>query len=216
MSLRTMQRGSRTLSTAASATALALVLQAGTRSTGPPASKPFVGEPGPVRRDARTFLRLRAASDAALSPEEYTAYLQASGFGAAEVSRSSGTGNILEVLPVVLLGLFVILVGLAALLLNSLDKTPTFQERMGSDKDFKLKWGAEPSSVPEDVAPHSEGEPNDKRANRRKFLVASQKDGCRVFDAVEQFGRDRNTYNDEYQLFNHINMATDRPRVEAY
>jgi len=39
---------------------------------------------------------------------------------------------------------------------------------------------------------------------------------CAKFCAVPQWGKDRYQYNDGYGLNNHITMATDRPRVEAF
>ena len=39
---------------------------------------------------------------------------------------------------------------------------------------------------------------------------------CAHFHAVAQWGKDRYQYNEAYSLNNHITMAKDRPRVEAF
>lgn len=162
-----------------------------------------------------------------MSQEQCFKALSSAGYrgSIAEIARSEdGNGN----LGLAALGIVLLAVGFffsQAMVPEKQQKKQNTAERRDMMKELYKTWGSNFSSKPrieprqQQNASKPSSEPKqqqDARASRRLLKVESRASDCRVFWSVDRWGRDCGEFNDTYSLLNHINMAKDTSRIEAF
>lgn len=160
-----------------------------------------------------------------VNQDQCDAALRSLGYGADEIVRADDGNLGLVALCTAVLG------GIAFFFRLAMASRPESQEestaaRRKSKEELYKTWGGNCASLPSiqaSVAQQQDAknvgaslQQQEAREDSIMLRAASRSAGCRAFWAVDRWGRDNREYNDTYSLFNHINMARDEPRVEAY
>lgn len=155
-----------------------------------------------------------------MSQEQCVAALRSAGYGDSPAKPEDGN------LGLALLGAILLVVAFVfyqAMIPEKKAKEQSIVERRETMQELYMKWGFNfakariDQNVPKPVSSKPDSEQQqDVGASRRLLRAESRAAGCRDFWSVDRQGRDLNEFNDTYSLLNHINMAKDAPRVEAY
>jgi len=147
-----------------------------------------------------------------MSVDEYTEMLRSAGYNTDEITASNELSPVLVALAVV------VIIGLAVLNFAKEPEQDPLKMRKKTTLSLYEKWGADtpsPSDGKSEVEPEK-GDANQAREKLRRARTARRELDCRDFWPVDRVGRTLVKFNDDYQLMNHIIMASDRVRVEAY